>query len=304
MATTTVRVTENNFAEATKTSLSQLTKRQFELQKNLASGQTIHTPSNDPDGTGYVMLEQSFARSVNQYSKNASRALTALEIGADGVRQFNDSIELATAAASRIENELGKEAFDSVYVQTNQILEQILSISNQNYMGEYLYAGTKNNAPPFEVTRDVDGNIDSITFVGNTDTAEFSISESAKVNPYIEGTVAVDMLQAMNDLMGLRDAAKVKDPAAALIAERSLVDSAGKVINAVSELGAKIAFVESAQSMNDFALIRSERNISKAASTDFTRTIADLKQLETAYAAASYIYARIFNQDSLIDFLR
>ena len=52
-------------------------------------------------------------------------------------------------------------------VEVSQLLKQAVQIANTKFRGEYIFSGTKIDAPAATATTDVDGNIQSVTFGGS-----------------------------------------------------------------------------------------------------------------------------------------
>ena len=73
-----MRVTANTFPDSLVEQLRGLTRRQNRLQNQAATGQLVHTPSDNPAAFARVINLQAEARQTAQYGRNVERLL---EIG-------------------------------------------------------------------------------------------------------------------------------------------------------------------------------------------------------------------------------
>ena len=87
--------------------------------------------------------------------------------------------------------------------ETDQLIEQALQAANTRFNGNYIYAGTAVDLPAVTVTRDVNGQITSATYAGNTAQAAIPLSEAASITPSTNGTTNAGLATFINNLVAL-----------------------------------------------------------------------------------------------------
>lgn len=135
----------------------EITRQQSVLSKTqtqVASGQRIQTPSDDPIATTRILaMEQSRAR-LEQYGRNSEILTTRLSLGeqalADATSLLESVRERAIQANSGVLDETARR---SIATEIRARAQELLEIANrQDGNGEYLFAGFSSQTRPFAMT--------------------------------------------------------------------------------------------------------------------------------------------------------
>jgi flagellar hook-associated protein 3 FlgL len=298
-----MRIASNTIQDNIVRQIQQLGVQTAKLQNQVATGQRIAQADEDPAAAGRVLNQQSELRRVEQYDRNAGRALEisqATFAGLSDVKEISDRAgELATLGRSPT----GPEALQAYSAEVNQLIEQLLQVGNTRLGNDYLFAGTAVDAPPFSVTRDVDGNVTAATYDGDTSTATIPLSEVATVSPYADPATNQDIGDLLNELVALRDALATNDSAGIASAQTNLINGEDALVAALADTGAVQVRIEvnraQQQSRGDslVSLVASET------AADLPDTIVRLNQSQVAYQAALQSAASIM-KISLLDYIR
>lgn len=298
-----MRIASNTVSEEIVAQIQRLGAQQAKWQSQVASGQRIAAPADDPAAAGRVLALQSEQRRVAQYQDNAARALQVSEASFSGL----NSIKSVSDRASQI-GTLGTGALNASQTQAygaelNQLVEQVLQLANSKFGDDYLYAGTATAAPPFTATRDAGGHITSVAYVGNSDRAAIPLSETATVTPNTSGAINVGLGDFLNQLVALRDALNAGDPTAVGAAATAMAPAEDMLVSALAEHGGMQARIEANQSQQKDRGTDLEKLVSDEVDADLPSTVVKLTQSQTAYQAALQSAASIMNL-SLLDYIR
>jgi flagellar hook-associated protein 3 FlgL len=163
-----MRVTANTFPNALVNQLSALTIRQNRLQNQVATGQRVQFPEDDPAAMRRVLDLQAESGAVSQYQRNIAWLQELADVSyaqMKGLKKLSDRAgEIATLAdGTRPQDEL------TIFAnEINGIIKQAVQAANAQHRGNYLFSGTTSNVSPFAMTTDADGKVTAVTYQGNT----------------------------------------------------------------------------------------------------------------------------------------
>jgi len=136
-------------------SLDQTQVNEQQLSSELSSGVSITSLSKDPVGAGQNVLllnqiqqDDSFTHSSNLVSGQLQVADSAL---GSVVSNLNQAISLATRANN---GTLNASDVKSIANQIAGILNEVQSLANTSYQGQYIFAGGQTSAAPFATSTD------------------------------------------------------------------------------------------------------------------------------------------------------
>jgi flagellar hook-associated protein 3 FlgL len=311
-----MRVTANSFPDRLINQLGDLASRQAKLQNQAATGQRVQLPEDDPRAMRRVLDIQAEAGRLDQFSSNIGKlqdASTASYTAIKSLKTMNDrASELATLADG-----LKSPEEMRIYAQeVNQILEQALQTANTKHRGDYLFAGTRVDQPPYSVTKDANGNITGVTYNGNSDSirAEISpdvLSEGQPVGGNASGVGARGLLSdsrsgadVFNHLIELRDHLLANDKDAIANNDRAnLRKDEDNFLYHYGHIGAVQSRLEAAASLTSSQSFSAEQQVSGLVDADLAQTLVRLTQTQNAYTAALQSGGSILNK-SLLDYIR
>lgn len=194
-----MRVTENMIYQSTLANTETARENIAQAQSEVSTGIRVQHPGDDPvaaslsvehtvDGARYTAIGQDAQRAADELST----ADTALS-----------SVSTATNQALVLATQFGNDTYDAAdranaAVEVDGISQQIITSLNSEYDGRYIFAGTKDNNPPF----DSNGN-----YLGDDGVRSVEIApglyqaSSVDANTIIKGgTNGVDLLKTLSDL--------------------------------------------------------------------------------------------------------
>jgi flagellar hook-associated protein 3 FlgL len=298
-----MRVSSNTVSDGIVRQIQQLSGQQARLQNQVGTGLRISQPEDDPAAVGRVLNLQSERRQLAQFGLNASRALElaqASSSGMQGIKKISDRAgELATLGSGAI----GASAMAGYGAEAGQLLEQALQAANTRFNGDYIYAGSKVDAPPFFANRDSNGVITTIDYNGDAVQPTIPISESSSITPNTDGATNQGIADFLNNLVSLRDALNSGSVPGVSTAQASLATSEDVLVSTIADNGGVQTRIEASQSQQTDRTTSLDSLISSETDADLPSTIVKLSQTQTAYQAALQSAANIMRL-SLLDYLK
>lgn len=139
-----------NYASNLVSSLDQVQANEQQLTSELSSGVSFSSLSQNPVGAGEDVLLISQIQQDDTFTQSASSVTGQLQV-ADStlgsvVAQLTQAISLATAANNGTMN---ASDVKSIANQISGILDEVQSLANTSYEGQYIFAGGQTSTAPF-----------------------------------------------------------------------------------------------------------------------------------------------------------
>jgi len=298
-----IRVSNNFASSAAIANLRRISDQQAKLQQNIASGRRLLKPSDDPAATSRVLNHKMEQERVSNYRSAASTAQSVSESSLAALKQLQKISsrmgELSTLAAG-----VDPQSMSAYGAEVAQLLEQAANVANTRFGPDFIFAGTAVDAQPFEATRNKDGSISGVTYVGNTSDTLVPIGDGRAISPSAgAATTNPAIATFINRIVTLRDAMKSGDASSVKALNAQMASDEDMFISAIGTVAAVQSRIESNQTQLDARANDLSGLIAKDTDADMATTMVQLTQSQTAYQAALNSTANIF-KSSLLDYLR
>jgi flagellar hook-associated protein 3 FlgL len=297
-----MRISSNTVADNLIRQIQQLSSQQAKLQTQVSTGRRIAQPEDDPAAVGRVLILQGEQNQLDQFARNADRALNLSQASYSGLNEIKKLSDRATEIGTLANGALSDSARQAYAAELDQLIEQALQLGNSKLGNDYLYAGTAVDQPPFVATRDADGHVTSVAYAGNTSQAAIPLSATSSVYPGASPATNAGLNGFFNQLVALRDALQNNDTAGLTAAQSDLVATEDVLVSGLAEQGAVQMRIEISQSLQQSLSQNLAQLISAEVDADMPSTIVKLSQAQTAYEAALSSSASIM-RTSLLDYL-
>ncbi len=143
--------------------LQTLTQQTQQTQEQVTSGRSINQPSDSPGQLGDILQLESDVSKVNQVSQN-------LSVVTSQVNTAESALESATTLLDSITS-IGAEGADSTMTasqrsalsqQVGQALQQMVSLSQTQYDGEYVFSGDDASRPAYQLDLNSSTGVDQL----------------------------------------------------------------------------------------------------------------------------------------------
>ena len=298
-----MRVAYSSFYNSLTDRFNNLNSTQQKALTQMTTGQKLTVASDDPAAMQRVLENRTVKAQENQFWKNAGDAAQTSMASSSSVTQLNNIFTRVGELTTRGSDEINDaQSFSAFATETDQLLEEALTVANSKVSGKYLHSGTAIETAPFVATRDVAGKITSIAYAGNANEATVRISESSAISAQTSGTENLNIRDMLNNLVSVRTAMESKSgPAVAALrpAQEAIEDNLLSTISRAGGIQYRLE-VNQRQSSEHFQSV--DKLISKDADVDFAEASVRFSRAQTAYSAAIQSGAKVA-QVSLLDYI-
>jgi flagellar hook-associated protein 3 FlgL len=315
-----MRITSNMFADTFVIETQRLQLRQINAQKAIASGQRIHTSSDDPAAFRQSLETQSAQRTRLQFLDNIRDATSRTEINHSYSIKVHELATRVSEILTRVNASYTQTEFDAAANEISGILEQAVSIGNAQHEGQFLFGGTylqPSDADgaaayvPFRVTRDAAGSIVGVEYRGNQGLRSTSIDANLGIEVNLIGETAgtsprglfesgtADFFQSiivLRNELALKNTTNIQGHFTNL---RNIDENIATVIGLTSS---NLSRLKIASETHENRQLVDEGIVSRLLDTDMVKEATDLQRSLSAYEAALQTGARVLNT-SLLDYL-
>lgn len=298
-----MRIASSTVSDNIVRQIQDLGSQQARLQSQVASGQRITNPEDDPAAVSRVINLESERRAIEQFQRNAERALEVSQASYSGLQQIKKLSDRATEIGTLGAGAVSTDALSAYASEINQLIEQAVQLGNTKFRNDYIYAGTAVDTAPFAATRDASGEVTGVAYAGNAAQSSIALSESSTVAPGTAGATNTGIGDFVNRLVALRDALRTGSTSAVQTAQADLLTSEDVLVDALSEHGAVQMRIEVNQRQQAERATNLETLVSAEADGDLPSAIVKLNQTQVAYQAALQSASNIMRL-SLLDYLK
>jgi flagellar hook-associated protein 3 FlgL len=294
-----MRVTNKMIAQTVLNNLGTNLNRLQKLQGQMSSLQVVSKMSDDPAvATRVVNLNSVLSRS-EQYERSLNDAKGWLETTESTLSNVTDVLQRARELAVYGANgTLDQTDLETIEVEVEQIIGNMVQLANTSYAGRYIFGGTLTTAVPF----DADGNYSGNT--GSDGQLDWEISQGVTMTVNIDGNTAfIDngVFSALSDLKTHLESGETETIGNTDLA--ALDDAINGIVNLRSLLGAKTKRVEVILNSTWDEKLNYEGLRSSLNDIDLAKVVTEFKMQENVYNAALNVGARII-LPSLVNFLK
>lgn len=298
-----MRLSTNSVSESIVRQIQQLSNQQAKLQNQVATGQRISQPEDDPAALGRVLNLESEQRQIAQFESNAAHALDLSQASYSGLQAIKKVSDRASEIGTLGAGAISAAAASAYASEVDQLIEQTVQLANSRLGNDYLYAGTAVGAPPFVATRDASGQVSSVAYAGNSSRAAIPLSEATSLAAGTDGATNLGLRDFVNHLVSLRDALKANNPTAVTGVQTNIIASEDMLVSSIAEHGGVQTRIEASQAQLADRSLGLQSLVSDETEADLPSTIVKLNQTQTAYQAALQSAANIM-KISLLDYIR
>lgn len=292
-----MRVTQGMLASNSLRSLSASYDRLGKYQDQLATGQKITRPSDDPVVAIKGMFYRSNLTEVEQYKRNLSELYLWMDNSEAGLEQTNSALQRVRELVIQGKNGTNSpEDKKAIANEIAQLKEDIASVANTKVAGRYIFNGTEVENPPVTL-----GNPPTVALNTASYNVEVSSGVNIKANINPENVFSQELFDTIQDIEDHLNGISTPDDLDALLGK---LDGFMEKLSAErSELGARYNRLEMVDSRIAKQEVIANRVLSDNEDADIERVITDLKIQESIHRAALSVGSRII-QPTLMDFLR
>jgi flagellar hook-associated protein 3 FlgL len=287
-----MRVTNKNVYDAVKFNLANIQEQLHKANQVVATGKRISALSDDPVRLTESLHIRSALSNTEQLGRNISMGKSWLAASESSLSQVQDIISDTRALCIQMANGTitAAERISAVDIVQNNI-DEIVSLTNTEVNGQYVFAGWKTDTVPFGQDGTYYGDNHAFTIkIGNDTTLEIGSDGEALFQ---------DLFTTMSDL---KDALQGNDVDGIRGATTNLDIDFDRITTKISDIGSKMVRMETKEKIYQDAILTNTERLSEIEDADIAAAIIDLESREAVYKAALASSARVMGL-SLVDFL-
>ena len=177
-----MRVTAASFGNDFRTQIAKLAERQMRVQRQIATGQRIDSPSDDPQAMRRVLDLRAELRVLNQYQDNIGKVRENSTVAYSSLTAMKKLNARAGEIATLADASKPAEALQAYGKEINQLLEEAVRLANTKHRDVYIFSGTNSTSATYGTTRDANGDITAVTWGGNSNTSKVDIASDSTVD--------------------------------------------------------------------------------------------------------------------------
>jgi flagellar hook-associated protein 3 FlgL len=132
--------------------LQLLQQEMAQTQAQVSSGYRISQPSDDPGALGDVLQLESDLGRVTQVASNLTNVSGEVNTAESALQSATDLLQQAgSLAAEGASTAVTASERTALSQQVAQILSQLVSISQTNFNGQYVFSGDQTGSPPYQL---------------------------------------------------------------------------------------------------------------------------------------------------------
>jgi len=287
-----MRVANRYIFESVKYNLGSISEELSRANEIATTGKRINSLSDDPVGLAQSLTIQSDLAGIEQMGRNIDYGnswLSASESTLTSVQNIiSDTKALCVQMAS---GTIGADQRSAAAETVQNNLDEIVSLSNTNVAGNYIFSGMKTDTIPF----DQYGN-----YSGDNNAFAIKISKNSTIEIGSDGDAVFGTV--FDTLIDLKDALQNNDVGGIQDAMDNLDGHFDDITAQISDVGSKMNRMEIKDKIyQDFDFTNTER-LSKIEDADIAEAIMNVKAAELTYQAALASSSKVMTL-TLMDYL-
>lgn len=269
--------------------------------EQVASGQTVNVPSDDPATAATLVRNADQTAEADQYLRsigsiqgemqNADSTLSSV------ITVLQRAISLGTEGANGTDNASDRQAIAN---ELQGIQAQLVSLANLSYQGNYVFAGTATQTAPYVPDADSPS---GVSYVGNSETNQIEVGDSLNIQTNLPGSelfssAGNDVFQAVQDLItSLQSGTNISGAVTEVSNAYDYINQQRVFYgNAIDQLNTQQTYLNSETTQ----LAQQQDSL---AATDLPQAITSLETSETAEQATLQIISQT-QQENLFSYLK
>jgi len=285
-------------------SLDLATANEQQLTEELSTGLKVNELSDNPTAAGENVLLTSQMNLDDTFSQTASSTESMLQVGDSAlgsvISQLTSAISLATEANNGTMN---SNNLQSITSELTGIRDEVLSLANTTYLGQYIFAGSQSGTAPF--TLSTTGSPAVATYNGDDVVSNVKTPNGQTIQTNVPGdqiflsSTGGNVLNTLNNLIadyssGTPSSTAVSDTAALTQALSTVSQQRVILDNSITRLTASSNYSQAESTQ----LAQAQNTLLQA---DSAQVATQLSSSETQQAALTQVIAAIDQQGNLFD---
>ncbi|MSN25019.1 MAG: flagellar hook-associated protein 3 [Geobacter sp.] len=303
-----MRITSNMSSDNSVYNLQQSRARLDRLQSQVASGQNVNTPSDDPISSRLLLDIGDRLRSIDQRSSNISKATSWLQFTNTALEGMADIVHQAKKIAGSINTGSDDPTIrQNAHDQLVNFKQQLVDMANTQFGDQYIFGGANNSVAPFNNTNN--------NFAGDGTQLSIEVAQNATQGMNLTGDRvlkgvgsnpsygSIDLMKTFDDLIAaVGDSTTPSNVPAISQAAIDFQDGAKQISTAISDSLSRMTRLDSMSKLNENTKNTLLTVATNVQSVDYAKLGVELSQQKLAFEASLSATAKISDL-SLLNYL-
>jgi flagellar hook-associated protein 3 FlgL len=163
------------------------TQEMSRLQEQVVTGSRINRPSDDSSAAYQIMGLSTQQRTLGNYVDNLSGAISTLEFSSTVVQDMLSNLSEAQTLLTQVTSgTYNQDARERTADEINDILEQMATLANSQYMGQSIFGGGSTISSAYQLER-TNSEITGITYRGSNYSRQVELTDGLKFSLFQSG---------------------------------------------------------------------------------------------------------------------
>ncbi len=312
-----MRIAGTSYMDSMVNTLNLMSAKEYQLQNQASTGQTISAPEDNPAGMAQALNLQAQNSAVTQYSQNVSTLQTNATVAGNALTSLQTITEKASEIATSADGTSTPAQLQADATQVTQLIQEAAQLMNTQNGSQYVFSGTNSSQAPFTVSTDANGNVTAVTYQGNTSVSQSEIADNTSLAVNVPGQnnsgsgargVVSDSrygADLFNHLISLQNNLQSGNTSAITSTDApNLSKDDDNMIWQVANNGATQSRLQAAASFATTQQTGLQQGLSTVAGADLAQTLTQLSQAQNAYQIALQTSSQILQlQQSVLNSL-
>lgn len=281
--------------------ISQSQKQINQDLEQIASGQTINRPSDNPSGAAMLVRNAGQTAEADQFLRSANGLAGELQNADSALNSVITSLQRAISLGVEGSNgTLNTSDRAALATEAQGIQSDLLNLANLSYQGKFVFAGTATQTAPYVL----DSNSPSgVSYVGNSSVNTVTVGNHLAVKANLPGSDlfsgnGTDMFEAIQHLVTSLQSGTNVDTAVSEVSNAYSHINAQRVSygNSINQLRSQQTFLTS-----ETTQLAEQQNA--IAGTDLAKVVSDLVNAQTSRQATLEAIAQT-QQTNLFNYIK
>lgn len=277
-----------------------------QLSQQLATGNLINQPSDNPVGAVQTLSIQSALSRSQQYQANAADGLSRLQVANSALTSAMSQLQQINSLVASVGNSVtDASGLPSVATQVAQLEQSLVATANTTYEGQQVFAGASGSTIAYSVTPSVGGVVGSASYQGSGVAPSRSVAPGVSasagiVAPFGTGSTG-NVFNVLNQLVADLQSGNVS--AVTGTDATALRGALSQVNQAAGQVGALYDQMQTLQGQAQKSTQQLQEELANLQSANLAQVSSSYAQAQTNYQSALYAAAEVTKLPSLVSFL-
>ncbi|KPA13466.1 flagellar hook-associated protein 3 FlgL [Candidatus Magnetomorum sp. HK-1] len=273
----------------------------------VTSGRKIKKLSDDPFRLALMLDTRAELADIDQFERNLEMGAAWLSSTEESLRKVQDRLaDLQVSALAMLNDSYNKSDRELAAISAEEVINDIVQVTNTDVNGRYIYSGTRTNAEPFVFMNNKGEIVDvseatRVTYRGDNQPFKIQTQNDEELDVGSDGSEIYgnmyDTLLKLRDAFRNNDVDAIEEQLDPLKAHQEHISAENSVV------GFRITRLQFRQSVLDGVDITTQQKLANLEEVDMTEAISDLSIKELMYQASLSASSKVINMKTLMDYI-